>query len=71
MAYDRATFKAEALFGSVDLQARMRQEGSTLIGEGRRIERDMAGRTKSESPWAPTGLVVHLAPERKPWWKVW
>lgn len=65
--------RLEILFGSVEVQTRLRPEGKTLVGEGRNIKRDMNGKVTEVTEWEPTGLVLSYANNEpaRPWWKFW
>lgn len=56
---DEPRFKVECIFGISKLETRLRREGNTLVGEGRRIDITDDG-VATIGPWEPSGCVMHV-----------
>jgi hypothetical protein len=63
-------YKFECMFGTVEIQSRIRREGYIHIGEGRSIRRDGNGEITQITEWEPTGLRMTTEPARR-WWEIW
>lgn len=47
-----------AIFGRIEVQTRMRQDGGRLIGEGRSLHFDQSGSFTKDTGWQPSGVVI-------------